>query len=198
MRKYKKLVYGVGINDANYKVSKKCPFYDRWVHMLERCYSRKFLNRRKTYEGCTVHNDWLHFMNFRAWMMFQDWEGKQLDKDIIVPNNKIYGPDTCCFVDNKLNSLLTNRAAGRGDHPLGVTFCKNTRKFNAKCKLNGKNKNLGYFNSPNDAFEVYINFKSKIIIEIAMSQVDNRIRDGLLSHAQILKRSGNFSVYDAW
>jgi hypothetical protein len=49
--KRNKLVYGVGVNDANYNVNKyeiidgkqkliwACPFYIKWRDMLKRCYS---------------------------------------------------------------------------------------------------------------------------------------------------------------
>ena len=50
-------VLGVGINDADYKVSKTkwigssyvstlCPYYDRWRNMLRRCYDEKFIARQ--------------------------------------------------------------------------------------------------------------------------------------------------------
>ena len=96
--KPKKLVCGVGINDAGYVVMEfetiivdgkrkrkrvwACPYHQTWKGMLERCYSTKFQERNPTYIGCTVSKEWLVFSNFRAWMMTQDWQGKHLDKDI--------------------------------------------------------------------------------------------------------------------
>ena len=49
MSKKIRLVYGVGISDADYFVTRKengktvwrCPYYRTWTHMLERAYSDK-------------------------------------------------------------------------------------------------------------------------------------------------------------
>lgn len=105
-------VYGVGINDANYQITPiingrqvMCPIYQAWSGMLERCYSGKYQAKKPTYIGCAVCNEWLTFSKFRAWMLKQDWQGKQIDKDIRVKGNKIYSAETCMFVTNKENSV---------------------------------------------------------------------------------------------
>ena len=91
----RKPVYGVGINDAQYKIKPKvggkrieCPYYRRWLNMLERCYDARLKERCPTYVGCYVSDEWLLFSNFRAWMCKQDWVGLYLDKDILVSYNK--------------------------------------------------------------------------------------------------------------
>lgn len=106
------LVYGVGINDADYPVNKttgsfgkrittwRCPYYQRWVNMLERVYD----GDREAYRGVTVCEEWLIFTNFKGWMQTQDWSGKELDKDLLGGN--LYSPETCVFLDKKLNMLL--------------------------------------------------------------------------------------------
>lgn len=95
-----KLVCGIGINNADYTTSLReelpkvngkrkyrilwaCPFYKLWASMLQRCYSEKRLIKDPSYVGCSVHPDWHRFMNFRSWMEKQDWEGMELDKDIL-------------------------------------------------------------------------------------------------------------------
>ena len=112
MVKPKRLVYGVGINDADYVVQKWetigyvngkqkqkliwiCPYYSAWKSMLKRCYSSKYQDKRPTYKGCSVSDEWLTFSVFKVWMEKQDWEGKQLDKDLLFEGNKIYSADTC-------------------------------------------------------------------------------------------------------
>lgn len=187
------LIYGVGINDADYVTNTtvegkkiKCPYYRRWTSVLERCYSEKLHTSRPTYIDCSVVDDWLYFSQFKDWMEQQDWEGKDLDKDIIVPNNKVYGPDTCVFVDQRVNTLLTNRGKLRGKYPKGVYYDKRKSKYKSQCAVNGKNGSIGLYTCPISAFKAYVEYKSKLIEKVAAEQVDVRIRDGLLLHAQML------------
>ena len=190
-------VCGVGINDSWYATSLKkngknyrCPFYTRWKEMIRRCYSEKFKLAKPTYEGCSVCDEWLTFSNFRKWMKTQDWEGKELDKDLIIAGNKIYGPDRCVFVSVNLNRLLTDNAASRGDHPLGVRFHKSTMKYIADCNIDGKAKYLGLYNTAKQAEYAYLSFKSKLLIEISKGEeaLSNKdIQSALLRHAEIFK-----------
>lgn len=98
MKKKSKLVYGVGINDADYNVYEykttqghqtiiwRCPFYVKWTSMLKRCYSQKFKNKSPTYKDCKTVSEWHYFMTFRAWMIQQDWKAcrvKQYDVDLL-------------------------------------------------------------------------------------------------------------------
>lgn len=48
--------------------------------------------------GCSVCEEWLTFSNFKRWMEQQDYEGKALDKDLLVSQNKTYSSETCVFV----------------------------------------------------------------------------------------------------
>lgn len=115
------MIYGVGIVDLAYTKTKtvngqqtRCPFYKLWYSMLERCYSPYKLKRNPNYVGVTVCEEWLTFSNFKAWMETQDWEGNQLDKDLLCFDGaKIYSPSTCCFIPQWLNcGIIVQRANG--------------------------------------------------------------------------------------
>lgn len=123
------LVCGFGINDADYRTQwyvdgkrKRCPYYARWHMMLNRSYSPKFHALQPNYIDVSVKEDWRYFSDFKAWMETQYWEGLTLDKDILFPGNKVYGPDTCAFVPQEINLLLTDRLSLRGEYPLGVSY----------------------------------------------------------------------------
>ena len=173
----RKLVEGVGINNADYQTQptvngKKitCPFYRKWHSMLIRCYSVKHLKEQPSYVGCTVCDEWLTFSNFKAWMIKQDWQGNHLDKDIIKTGNKIYSPSNCMFVSGDINNLLIGHASSRGKHPQGVHYQKAIGKFQACCKVNGKGKHLGYYETASEASSAYKKFKSCHVAEIALTQ----------------------------
>ena len=189
----RRLVEGVGRNDADYIVCQKvdgrrvtCPFYKVWHNMLERCYSAKYQVKQPTYTGCSVVKEWLTFSNFRDWMTQEDWEDKQLDKDLIHRGNKVYGPDACCFIPSQLNSLLNDCAAQCGPQPQGVTLHKAIGKYQARISIKGKNKHLGYYHTVNLASAAYRAAKAKLILKAADEQDDPLIANGLRLHAKLL------------
>jgi len=145
--------------------------YDEWRHMLERCYNTKIQNKYPTYIGCTVCEEWHNFQNFAKWWRnnYYNVEGyrTELDKDILIKNNKYYSPETCCVVPSNINALFTKGNKQRGKYPIGVSYYKSTGKFVAHC-CNGKRQiHLSYCNTPNEAFAIYKEYKEKTIKKIA-------------------------------
>ena len=178
----KKLILGVGINDADYAVAPKingkqvrCRIYDTWRSMLVRCYDQKLLEKYPTYLGCSVDKEWHSFMTFRAWMLVQDFEGKQLDKDLLYPGNKVYSKDTCVFISNALNSFMTERTALRGLLPLGASAHGN--KFRSECSnpFTKTSKYLGTFSTPEEAHLAWKRYKHELALEYAKLETDPRI-----------------------
>lgn len=113
--KRRKLLYGIGINDADYVTQpskgQRCPFYNKWHSMLRRCYSENSLIRNPLYENVFVDEKWWVFSNFKSWMGKQDWEGKHLDKDLIG-NGLLYSEDTCLFVSSRVNVFIGEKMVG--------------------------------------------------------------------------------------
>lgn len=180
----RKLMCGVGINDAWYMVRREvngkpqmCPFYKKWVGMLRRCYSKKWHSEHPTYKDCTVCDEWLTFSNFRSWMIGQDWQGKALDKDILVQGNKVYSPAFCIFVTQEINNLLCDSKARRGEFPLGVSLHKAVNKYRARVG----DEVLGYFTDVDSAFTAYKVAKYKKIRDVAMIQSEP-LRSALLNY----------------
>jgi hypothetical protein len=84
------------------------PAYNLWIGMLNRCYYVKSLKASPTYRDCTVAKEWHNYQNFAKWYEDNYVEGYQLDKDIKVEGNRVYGPDTCMFVTSQENSEKAN------------------------------------------------------------------------------------------
>jgi hypothetical protein len=180
------LIEGIGVNDVDLPVDidgARCPFYSAWKSMISRCYSADSLAKHPSYLDCFVCDEWLLFSNFKQWMMSQDWKGKELDKDILNAGNRIYSPENCIFVSKHVNRLLNDHRRGRGDLPLGVTKHKN--KFRARCKVENRIASLGCFLVLQDAVNAYNKFKSEEIRRVAFQQVDCRIRNALMIHAEL-------------
>lgn len=79
-----------------------------------------------------------------------------LDKDILIPGNKSYGPDSCIFVTSAVNSLLTDSRSARGNYPLGVDFRENINRFRSRCSDGNKqSKYLGAFETVQQAHKAW-------------------------------------------
>ena len=178
---YDKEVCGVGyIGVGKYKVSengKHTKAYEIWKAMLKRCYNSYCLNKQPTYTDCYVCELWHCYQNFAKWYEKEIYECKDekmcLDKDILIKGNKIYSPETCVFVPNRINVLFTKSNKIRGEYPIGVNYCKRGNKLQVNCNIyeNGKKKqkHLGYFplNKPFQAFTCYKEFKENYIKQVA-------------------------------
>ena len=198
----RKLVCGIGINDADYNVviSQKvdgkwrivwlCPYYSKWCSMLNRCYTKKELEGNLTYKGCVVCDEWLLFSNFRKWMEQQEWEGRELDKDFLLEGNKVYSPSTCVFLPHKLNALITIRGNGRGKYPVGVCLHKRLKKnpYIASCSDDiGKKAYVGCFPTPEKAHQAWlvkklevcnqylVEFKDEPLITKGLARIKNKL-----------------------
>lgn len=195
----KKLVYGVGINDADYvvqvwetigyvngkqkqKLVWECPYYRVWHNMLKRCYSTKLQERNPTYKGCSVSEEWLTFSSFRSWMEIQDFEGKQLDKDLLFEGNKVYSSESCVFVTRVVNMFTTDRGNDRGEWPLGVCWHKKDEKFMARCRnpFTKKLEYLGSFDCPQKAHKAWLKRKLELAHLLAAEQTDERVAKALI------------------
>lgn len=183
-----KLVYGVGVNDAKKHVDSLvdgirvvCPFYRTWKNMLRRSYSAEYQLKYPTYVGCVVAEPWLKLSEFRLWMETQDWKGKVLDKDLLIPGNKIYSPETCVFVDAITNSFIIDCGASRGAWPIGVYWHKRNQKFLASCRnsFTRKPERLGSFTCENKAHQAWKKRKHELACQLADLQDDQRVADAL-------------------
>lgn len=197
--KPKKLVYGVGNNDADYvtqnwetigyvdgkqkqKLVWACPYYQSWKNMLERCYSTKMQERYPTYKGCSVSDEWLTFTNFKSWMQEQDFEGKHLDKDLLFEGNKMYSAETCVFISPMVNTFTNDQGAKRGELLIGVCWDKRANKFLANCSnpITKKREHLGYFKREQEAHQSWLTRKLDLAHELAVIQTDPRVAKALI------------------
>ena len=181
----RKLVYGLGINDKN--VSHE--IYKLWNSMFQRCYSPKIAERYPTYKDCEVCQEWLILSNFAKWVNNSNngyQKGYCLDKDIIEKGNKMYSPDTCCFVPQEINKLFIKADGRRGEYPIGVSKDDRFGKFKASIKMNSS-KRLGTFDTPEEAFVAYKTAKESYIKEIANEyyyngRITKRVYDALMRY----------------
>ena len=138
--------------------------------MFIRSYNQKYKEKTPTYKGCSVCEEWRSFDNFLKW--FNDpsngyREGYQLDKDLLVQGNKIYSPETCCFIPQSINAMMTRGQKIRGKiKSIGVTL--RNGKYIARCNFGHKEaKLIGSFDNEQDAFNAYKEAKEGYIKRVA-------------------------------
>ena len=171
-----KLVFGVGITGNKYPVKVKNVItkeYNTWVNMLCRCFSEDWKEKHPTYETSQCCQEWLNYSIFYEWLHSQDnfeiWKDMPrsgLDKDIIKKHNKLYSPETCCLVPDRINSLFIKADAMRGKLPIGVSI-NDKGKYRATLQNQNDHLYLGDFTTPEKAFFEYKKHKEKLIQDVA-------------------------------
>ena len=172
----KRLVCGFGINDADYVVSGveyvydedgnktkrnfECPFYKIWSGVLTRLFKSLDVNR-PTYEDVGISDEWKYFSNFKAWMEQQPWEGMHLDKDLLSGENKLYSPETCCFLPPTLNNLISFKKSNGAKNSTGVYFVD--KKWMCFMTVDGVAKSYGRFATEKEAYQKYREIKASAI-----------------------------------
>lgn len=172
---YHPTIYNIGyLGHGKYKSSifgRKTYLYKTWMSMFSRCYDEKVHERQPNYKDVDVCAEWYNFQNFAQWMEGkynpETMQGWQLDKDILIKGNKIYSPDTCCFVPSEINNLFVGCNKSRGSLPIGVTFNKRLKRYVAQISKNKKREHLGIFKTIEEAFKIYKVEKEKHIKEVA-------------------------------
>lgn len=182
------------IGVGSYNSVKHARLYHIWRSMLERAYKDSRHLKQPTYKGVEVCDEWLNFQNFAKWCEGQNFfntkddKGNhyELDKDLLVKGNRIYSPETCCFVPKMINSLLLNSKKSRGTYPIGVSHHKVSNKFSATFSNGDRQIHLGTFNTPEEAFEVYKMAKENYIKRVAESaklNIDVKVYKALLGYS---------------
>ena len=103
-----------------------------------------------------------------------------------MKDNKVYSEDSCVFIPQGINRVLTKRESMRGEHLIGVYWNKTNKAFVAQVsKSKGKQEHLGYFKTEIEAFNAYKVAKESFIKEQAnkwKSQIDERAYNALMNY----------------
>lgn len=184
------LIYGVGISDADYPVTKHtrvgdkskriwmCPYYSRWSNMVKRVHCKAAHKTDKIYSTVSICEEWLTFSNFKAWMETQDWEGKHLDKDLLG-DGKSYSPETCCFISPFTNTFLTNSISSITGKYFGVVTRNQGFKSSYRDPFQRKPIGLGQFKCHTSAQIAWCHAKHEVSCRVAELEDDPRVVEAL-------------------
>lgn len=182
-------VFGIGFigqGDAscgeNGRIS-KC--YNVWSAMLSRCYNTK-RDGLQSYYGCRVSDPWHNYQNFSSWFKGNYVEGWELDKDLLVRNNKVYSPEACCFLPKELNNIFRKKrqTSKQIKLPRGVQKLP-SGKYEAASSFNGERKYLGSYSLVEDAWSVvkaFVEDKVLILSDKYKSQLNPTVYSALIGY----------------
>ena len=166
---YDKTIYNIGcIGVGNHKIwdndiKRNSPVYDIWSAMIERCYVNK--KKYPAYYGIvTICDEWLVFQNFAKWYDENKYECEgrlHVDKDILHPGNKVYSPENCILLPQRINELFFVSSRGTSNLPQGI------REAVTGYSASFQGKHLGTYKTLKEVCEAYINRKEQIIRDVA-------------------------------
>lgn len=111
---YDKSLCGIAyVGQGNYTSSDDF-LYKKWASMINRVYGNKI---QINYKDCSVSEEWLNYQNFAEWLYNYQHEYHEvdesyhLDKDILIPKNKIYSKDNCVVVPSEINIFFARLKA---------------------------------------------------------------------------------------
>lgn len=130
-----------------------------WRNMCNRCtYGGVHQAQFPTYIGCTMSE------NFKDFQFFVEWHQEQigfneknyhLDKDILIPGNKLYSEETCVLVPAALNAFFITSKVNQGAFPQGVCWHEQSARYVAQINISSKLKNIGRFRTVVEAKNAY-------------------------------------------
>lgn len=146
--------------------------YRSWVNMFHRVHNPPTDRVKRCYSDVTISNEWYCFQDFAKWYVaFQNnlptvnfsW---YLDKDLLVPGNRSYGPDVCCLIPNAINCVLGDCAINRGSLPMGVAKIGNKYRANCRNIHSSISEVIGDYDTVKEAWEAYWLVKFQSIQEV--------------------------------
>ncbi|WPJ20645.1 hypothetical protein vBPFY1MI_162 [Pseudomonas phage vB_PF_Y1-MI] len=142
----------------------------RWKNMKTRCDDR-YRERFPTYEGVSMCREWEDFDTFAIWMAAQPWKDRDLDKDILVRGNTVYGPETCRFVPHYVNAVLVGSSKNPNQAlPIGVVEIKGqwrrTKPYKAQAQGVGSKIYLGTYSTPMGAHRAWQEYKIGVLCSV--------------------------------
>ena len=161
---YERIICNVGYigqgRSAN-KNKKETVEYATWRAMIKRAYDRKTHERQPTYKDVTVCDEWHNYQVFAEWFDENYIDGYELDKDLLGNGDKIYSPNTCCFIPARVNSFISNKLSTNTSGHIGAVLHKRDNIWESQIRVYNEEENkserkyLGRFSTAEEASEAY-------------------------------------------
>jgi len=142
----------------------KTRIYRKWKGMLARCYNSNMQNyQHYGARGIKVCDEWRHdFSKFYEDMGDIPFEKAELDR---IDNDKDYCKENCRWVSHRDN-CDNRRTYHNKTGYTGVTYKPKIGKYQAQLYKNKKFTYLGVYDTPEEAYQVYLKAKEQATVMI--------------------------------
>lgn len=160
--KWKRTTYGIGYLGCNKtSIDGDRYIYQKWADMMQRCYDENTHKLKPHYDSCTAEIEFQNFSNYRLWHKENAMGDRKvdLDKDVLISGNTVYGSETCTLIPHFTNTLFENR---RGVET-NIVFNNTTGKYDVTMSILGKRREVGTFDTEKEARQGFIDYKQDYI-----------------------------------
>ena len=110
---YERRYFDIGyMGEGKYNWKNYHEICNKWLHILERSYSKSWKKNNPQYNSTSCGRGFHCLQDFGQWYEDNVYEVKgqimDLDKDLFGKENKIYSPETCCFLPRCINASLVH------------------------------------------------------------------------------------------
>jgi hypothetical protein len=165
---YHPFAAGLGYRgEGVYKVKDHRELYHRWSNMFRKIYTSNTASTINAYGDCEVDKRWYNFQNYARWFYNQfrhPDESYDVDKDLKILGNRIYGPDTCLLIPSVLNTAISFDSKLK--NPRSGVVMRNGR-YCATIRRDSVLYFLGEYDNPDEAMESYHKAHCDLIFKMA-------------------------------
>ena len=164
--KWKRTLFGIGYlgcNDADANRTDNY-IYSKWANMMQRCYDEETHRLKPYYALCTAEIEFQNFSNYREWHKENAMGDRKvdLDKDVLIRGNTVYGSETCTLIPHFTNTIFENRGADTN-----IVLNNDTGKYDVIMSILGKREEVGSFDTEEEAKQGFIDYKQDYIRKYA-------------------------------
>lgn len=163
--KWKRTLFGIGYLGCNDSFADGDNYiYSKWANMMQRCYDEETHRLKPYYAPCTAEIEFQNFSNYREWHKENAMGDRKvdLDKDVLIRGNTVYGSETCTLIPHFTNTIFENRGADTN-----IVLNNDTGKYDVTMSILGKREEVGSFDTEEEAKQGFIDYKQDYIRKYA-------------------------------
>jgi len=139
--------------------------YSCWASMVFRSFGPIFKKLNPTYKEVTMCNEFKDYYFFFDWFNENYYEvpGQRtaLDKDILVPGNKVYSPEACVFLPACINTFISQTGVNNR-----IKLLK-SGVYSLNIVIDGKLTNFGCYSSYDVALNMLKQIKKERLLALS-------------------------------